>query len=152
MRPFSNMLNDLLVAVFNDILLVEEEFLQKGAGHGLTIREMHMIEYIGKAGQEGRTLSETAEFFKVARPSVTVAARKLEGKGYLIKTVCSHDGRVVRVTLTREGRKAYMHHMRFHTLMVRELEEGLSEDEKGVLIRAIKKLVGYFEKSVEVTS
>ena len=142
------MLNELLVAVFNNILRVEEEYLQKGLGRGLTIREMHMIEYIGKAGQEGRTLSETADFLKVARPSVTVAVRKLEGNGYLVKNSCAHDGRVVHVTLTREGRKVYLQHMRYHTLMVREVEEGFSEDEKSVLIRAIAKLNKYFESSL----
>ena len=148
MPSFTEMLNDLLVAVFHNILSVEEEYLQKGFGRGLTIREMHMIEYIGKAGQEGRTLSETADFLKVARPSVTVAARKLEGKGYLEKKGCLQDGRVVRVTLTREGRKVFIQHMRFHTLMARELEEGLNEEEKSILISVIAKLDRFFENGV----
>ena len=152
MQSFSDMLNDLLVAVFHNILRVEEEYLQKGLGRGLTIREMHMIEYIGEAGQEGRTLSEIADYLKVARPSVTVAAKKLEGKGYLIKNGCAQDGRVVRVTLTREGRKVFIQHMRFHTLMVRELEEGLSEEEKSILIRVITKLDKFFESSIEATT
>ena len=152
MQPFRVVLNDLLVAVFDNILRVEEEYLQKGIGNGLTIREMHMIEYIGKAGQEGRTLSETADFLKVARPSVTVAAQKLANKGFLTKSDCEQDGRVVRVTLTRNGRRVYMHHMRFHMLMVRELEEGLDEDEKSILIRAIDKLNRFFENSIEAAT
>ena len=56
---------------------------------------------------------------------------------------------MVRATLTREGRKVYIQHMRYHRLMVRELEEGLSEDEKGALVRAIGKLDRFFEKSIE---
>ena len=145
-------LNDLLVSVFQNIMRIEEEYLQKGIGSGLTIREMHMIEYIGKSGQEGRTLSETAAFLNVARPSVTVAARKLAGKGFLTKNGCDQDGRVIRATLTREGRKVYLHHMRFHTLMVRELEEGLDEDEKNVLTRAVDKLNRFFEHSIEAAT
>jgi len=152
LRPFTDILNDLLVDVFHNILRAEEEYLQKGVSRGLSIREMHMIEYIGKAGDEGRTLSEIADFLKVARPSVTVAARKLEGNGFLVKNSCAQDGRVVRVRLTREGRKTYIQHMRFHTLMVRELEDGLSEDEKNVLIRTIEKLDKFFEKSIEATA
>ena len=142
----------MLVSVYNKILSVEEDFLQKGLGAGLTIREMHMIEYIGKAGKEGRTLSETADFLEVARPSVTVAVKKLALKGFLIKSDCALDGRAVRVTLTREGRKVYMHHMRFHTLMVRELESGFCEDEKRILVRAISKLDSFFEKSMTPNS
>ena len=148
MRSFTDILNDLLVEVFHNILRAEEEYLQKGISRGLSIREMHMIEYVGKAGDEGRTLSEIADFLKVARPSVTVAARKLEGKGFLVKNGCAQDGRVVRVTLTREGRKTYIQHMRFHTLMARELEDGLSEDEKNTLIRTIERLDKFFEKSI----
>ena len=152
MQPFTVALNDMLVAVFHNILRVEEEYLQKGPGSGLTIREMHMIEFIGKSGQEGRTLSETAAFLNVARPSVTVAVRKLENKGFLTKSGCEQDGRVVRATLTREGRKAYLHHMRFHTLMVRELEEELDEEERSILMRTIEKLNGFFKNSIEAAT
>ena len=151
MQDFTEALNDLLVSVYNKILRVEEDFLQSGIGAGLTIRDMHMVEFIGKAGAGGRTLSETAEFLGVARPSVTVSVRKLEQKGFLQKNGCAQDGRVVRVTLTRNGRKAYMHHMRFHKLMVLELESGFSEEEKKVLARGIGKLDRFFEKSIEAT-
>jgi len=142
------MLNDMLVAVYNKILQVEEEFLQNGLGAGLTIREMHLIEHVGKTGAEGITLSEIADLLGVARPSATVSVRKLEQKGFLIKAGDVLDGRVTRVTLTREGRKVYMHHMRFHMLMVRELEGGLSEEEKSVLVQAIRKLDSFFQKSM----
>ena len=152
MRRFTDILNDMLVTVFHNILRVEEEYLQKSQGHGLTIREMHMIEYIGKAGEPGRALSEIADFLRVARPSVTVAARKLADRGFLSKSGCLQDGRVIRVTLTREGRKVYIQHMRFHTLMARELEEGLSEDEKGILVRSIEKLGRFFENNIGATT
>jgi len=57
----------------------------------------------------------------------------------------------VRVTLTRDGRKVYMHHMRFHKLMVLELESGFSEEEMKVLAMGISKLDRFFEKSIEAT-
>ena len=149
MQQFAEMINDMLVEVFDKILRVEEAFLQTGLGRGLTIREVHMIEYVGKGGKEGRTLSETADFLQVARPSVTVAVRKLEEKGFITKNSWAQDGRVVRITLTREGRKVYMYHMRFHTLMVRELQDSFSEEEKDVLSRAIGRLDRFFTKSIE---
>ena len=152
MQKFKEVLNDMLVTVYHKILRVEEDFLQQGAGAGLTIREMHMIEYIGRAGAQGRTLSETADFFDVARPSVTVAVRKLEQKGFLVKNGCSSDGRVVRVTLTRIGRKVFMLHMYFHMVMIKELESELCEEEKNVLVRVITKLDDFFEKSIEATT
>ncbi|MCL2046828.1 MAG: MarR family transcriptional regulator [Oscillospiraceae bacterium] len=147
MQTFRETINNLLEAVFHNILRVEEEYLQKGLGPGLTIREMHIIEYVGKGGKEGRTLSEIASFFKVARPSITVAAKKLEEREYLTKNTSLQDKRVVRVTLTREGRKVYLSHMRFHTLLANELEEDLNEDEKQTLINTMIKMDKYFEKS-----
>jgi len=152
LQKFGEMLNDMLVSVYHKILRVEEDFLTRGVGVGITIREMHLIEHVGKAGVEGRTLSEIADFLEVARPSVTVSVQKLEQKGFLTKTGCPQDGRVVHVTLTREGRKIFIHHMRFHIFMVQELESELGEEEKNVLIHAIKKLDKYFEKSIEASA
>jgi len=152
LQGFTEVLNGMLVTVYHKILRVEEDFLQKGPGTGLTIREMHTIEYIGRAGAEGRTLSEIADFLDVARPSVTVAVRKLEQKGFLNKNGCIQDGRVVRVTLTRDGRKVFMLHMHFHMVMVKEIENELCEEEKNVLVRVITKLDKFFEKSIEATT
>jgi len=152
MQKFSEVLNEMLVTVYHKILKVEEDFLQRGLGSGLTIRELHMIEFIGKAGTEGRALSEIADFFDVARPSVTVSVKKLEQKGFLMRKGCALDGRVVRVSLTRDGRKVFMLHMHFHRAMVKELEEGLCEEEKNVLVKVIAKLDKFFEKNIEATT
>ena len=152
MQKFSEVLNEMLVTVYNKILRVEEDFLQKGLGAGLTIRELHMIEFIGKMGSEGRALSEIADFFDVARPSVTVSVKKLEQKGFLTRKGCDLDRRVIKVSLTRDGRKVFMLHMHFHLTMVKELEEGLCEEEKNVLVKVITKLDKFFEKNIEATT
>ena len=148
MQTFHEMLNDMLVTVFNNIMRIEEEFLQKGQQHSLSIREVHLIEYVGKGGDDDRSLGEIADYLKIARPSVTVAVRKLAEKGLLEKSGSARDGRVIHVSLTREGRKIFMNHMRFHALMVREIASGLDEEERDTLIRLIGKLDNYFEKSV----
>jgi len=148
LQTFHEMLNDMLVTVFNNIMRVEEEFLQKGQKHSLSIREMHLIEYVGKGGNEYLSLGEIADYLKIARPSATVAVRKLTEKGYLAKSGSASDGRVIHVSLTHEGRRIFMNHMRFHALMVREIESGLDESEKDILIKLIAKLDSYFEKSI----
>ena len=152
MTGFTDVLNGMLITVYNRILRVEESFLQTGGGIGLNIREIHMIGYIGRAGNQGRTLSEIADYLEIARPSVTVAVRKLEQKGYLDRNGCTQDGRVVRVTLTRTGRKMFMLHMHFHMEMVKELENELCEEEKNALVRVMAKLDDFFEKSIEATT
>ena len=97
--------------------------------------------------EKGKTVSEIAEFLKVAKPTVTVAVSKLEKKGYLQRSGSEEDGRVVRVTLTREGRKVYLYHEQYHMTMVRELEQAFDEEEKEILMRAIDKLNRFFEDS-----
>ncbi len=143
------MLNDMLLEVYHNILRVEEEFLRSDSRINLTIREMHLIECVGQDSENGRTVSEIADYLKVAKPSVTVAVNKLERKGYLQKSGSQTDGRVVHVTLTREGRKVYLYHDRYHLNMIREIEDEFNEEEREYLVRVIGKLNKFFEKSAE---
>jgi DNA-binding MarR family transcriptional regulator len=113
---------------------------------------MHLIECVGDDKENGKTVSEIAEFLKIAKPSVTVAVGKLEKKGYLNKNGCQTDGRVVRVTLTREGRKVYAYHQRYHMSMIHDIESEFGEDEREMLVRVIARLNKFFEKSVGVTT
>ncbi|MPM31537.1 hypothetical protein SDC9_78092 [bioreactor metagenome] len=144
MQDFPHMLNRMLLEVYHNILRVEEEFLRKNNRIDLSIREMHLIECVGMSRTEGKTVSEIADFLKVARPSVTVAVNKLEKKGYLTKQGCSSDGRVVRVYLTREGRKVDAYHRQYHMNMVRAIEAEFAPQEQEVLMRAIGKLNEFF--------
>jgi DNA-binding MarR family transcriptional regulator len=148
MQGFQRILNDMLMEVYHNILRVEEDFLQNNHRINLTIREMHLIECVGMDRENGKTVSEIADYLKVARPSVTVAVNKLERKGYLSKNGCHTDGRVVRVTLTREGRKVYLYHNRYHMCMIHEIEDEFGEEEQAYLVRVIAKLNNFFEKSV----
>ena len=148
MLEFQKMLNDMLVEVYHNIVRVEEEFLQKNDRINLTIREMHLIECVGLDQENGKTVSEIADFLKVRRPTVTVAVSKLEKKGYLCKNGCNKDGRVVRVTLTREGRKVYLYHKSYHLSMIHEIEDEFDAAEQDILVRVIAKLNKFFEKTV----
>ncbi len=152
MLSFQMMLNNMLMEIYHNIVRVEEEFLQRNKRINLTIREMHLIECVGEDRENGKTVSEIAEFLKIAKPSVTVAVKKLEKKGYLNKNGCQSDGRVVRVTLTREGRKVYAYHQRYHISMIHEIEGEFDEDEREMLVRVIAKLNKFFEKSVGVAT
>lgn len=148
MQGFQKLMNDMLIQVYHNIVRVEEEFLQKNDRINLTIREMHLIECVGMDRENGKTISEIANFLKVRRPSVTVAVSKLEKKGYLTRKDCDKDGRVVHVTLTREGRKVDMYHKRYHLSMVHEIEDEFDAAEQDTLIRVIAKLNKFFEKTV----
>ncbi|NTU89191.1 MAG: MarR family transcriptional regulator [Actinobacteria bacterium] len=150
MQDFPHVLNSMLVEVYNNILRVEEGYLKHNDKINLSINEMHLIECVGMDKENGKSVSEIAEYLRIAKPSVTVAVNKLENKGYLEKRGCSKDGRVVRVYLTREGRKVDIYHRQYHMNMVREIEKEFGENEQEYLLRAIGKLNDFFNKTSEV--
>ncbi|HPE15887.1 MAG TPA: MarR family transcriptional regulator [Oscillospiraceae bacterium] len=148
MQDFAHILNSILVEVYHNILRVEEDFLRKNNRIDLSIREMHLIECVGMDRETGKTVSEIAEYLKVARPSVTVMVNKLERKGYLEKQGSRTDGRMVCVRLSREGRKVEAYHRQYHMNMVREIEKEFDPAEQELLIRTIVKLNDFFKKGV----
>ncbi len=152
MPDFRHVLNDMLVEAYHNILRVEEQFLRNNSRIDLSIREMHLIECVGMGKENGKTVSEIAEYLKIARPSVTVAVNKLESKGYLEKQGCHSDGRVVRVFLSKKGRKVDAYHRQYHMNMVRELEKEFTQEEQEYLLRTIIKLNDFFKESIGVTA
>lgn len=145
---FTVVLNDILVEVYNNIIKLEEQTLKNNGRLNLSINEMHLLEIVGKYSDTGITISELAQGLGVKRPSVTVAVNKLEKKGYVRKSDCQSDGRVVRVFLTKDGRKVDAYHQYYHRNMVREISSDFTDEEKAHLIKAIKKLNDYFKKSI----
>lgn len=148
MDSFTTVMSDLLVEIYYDVLRLEELALKKDTATSLSINEMHLIEIVGSATEEGVTISELAERLHVSRPSVTVAVNKLQRKGFVTKRDCEKDGRVVRVFLPAEGKKIFAYHKYYHRNMVNTLYNEFSEEEKDILIRAVEKLNRYFKRSV----
>jgi DNA-binding MarR family transcriptional regulator len=142
---FSETLNDLLVNTYRTVLKVEEQMIKSMNGIDLSINELHMLESIGTS-EEGATISDIARVMDITLPSVTVAIKKLEKKGYIQKVKSEEDGRVVRVTLTRLGRKIDAMHRYFHEQMIRSIAKQIPEDEKEILLKAMLNLNGFFKQ------
>lgn len=151
MDRFADELNAILIEAYHNILRLEEEALRKANKISLSINEMHLIECVGKGKEGGRSISELANDLNITRPSATIAVNKLESKGFVKKMNCETDGRVVRVFLTHEGEKIDTYHRIYHRRMVKEISDGFSEEEKDCLIKAIRKLNGFFKNSIGET-
>lgn len=148
MEQFSQVLNDLLMEIYHNVLRLEEVTLKRDARLQLSIAEMHLIECVGKASDSGCTVSELADSLDITRPSATVAVNKMEKKGYVTKIASKSDGRVVHVHLTREGKKVDAYHRYYHRNMIRELSKSFSEEEKRCLMEAVRKLNNFFKNSI----
>ena len=148
MDAFSHELNDLLTDAFWSILRIEEQAANHVADGDLSLSEMHMLEAVSK-NDNGRTISELAADQHITLSSVTIAVNKLVKKGYVEKVRHEQDGRQVFVKLTKMGRKVNAGHLYFHENMVRNVSEGMSEEEKAVLLKGMKNLNVFFNRKLE---
>ena len=148
MDAFSTALNEVLVDTYHNILRVEEKALKKSGRIHLSIKEMHLLEAVGKGDEQGRTVSEIADAMNITRPTATVAINKLEKRGYLEKQPDDEDGRTVRITLTRSGKRIDHFHRLYHYNMVTKISERLTDEEKASLFQGIQKLNEFLKESL----
>ncbi len=148
MNDFEMNLNDILVNTFNSILKYEETSLKTMADTPVTVSEAHMIESISKRSCSS-TVSDIAYDMKISIPTVTVAVKKLEKKGFVTKVPFSDDGRRFIISLTEKGAKVDRAHSVFHRRMVRNISREFSNDEKEVLLTSFKKLNQFFKEKID---
>ena len=146
---YSSKLNNLLVNTYRSVLKVEELMIKSVNSIDLSISELHMVECIGQQKQEGKTISDIAQELDITLPSVTVAVKKLTKKGYVRKEKSSEDGRVVRVVLTKLGKRADALHRYFHEQMIRNVMKAIPEEEKDTLVSAMAGLDNFFQKTLD---
>lgn len=140
-------LNELLVRLFKYIMEIEEKSLITEAFKDISVNDMHIIEAIGL--EEPKSMSTVAKLMSVTTGTLTKSMDGLSDKGYVVRERGEKDKRVVFVSLTGKGRKAYDHHESFHRNMIAHVKDGLSEQEMTVLIYALAKLNDYFIKIYE---
>ena len=138
-----NLLNDLLVMLFNEILDVEQKALITGIFKEISINDMHIIDAIGIG--EPKNMSTVAGEMAVTVGTLTTAINNLVKKGYVSRVRSEQDKRVVLLSLKDKGLSAYEKHAAFHQKMVSTVMEGLDGQEMEVLAHALEKLRGYFK-------
>lgn len=149
MDKSKKLLNEILVELFNDILQIEEKSLRHGPLSDISITELHTIDAIGM--YEKRTMGEIAQDLNITVGTLTTAINKLIKKGYVERRRIEEDRRVVLVNVTKKGKLAYRLHQKFHSDMINETLEGLSESEEEILISALERLNSYFRKKYNLS-
>lgn len=134
--------NDVLVNLFNEIMDIEARAIITPEFKDITNNDMHVIEAVGIG--EPRNMSAVAKLLSVTVGTLTIAVNNLVKKGYIERVRSKEDRRVVLVSLTEKGKKAYQHHKRFHEEMIQSLLKGLSEQEISTLVTALTNLREFF--------
>ena len=95
------LLNQLLVMTFNEIMDAENRELITGAFKEISINDVHIIEAVGIA--EPRNMSTVAKKMSVTVGTLTTAINNLVKKGYVSRIRSAEDKRVVLLSLTEKG-------------------------------------------------
>ncbi|MBS1317124.1 MAG: MarR family transcriptional regulator [Lachnospiraceae bacterium] len=137
-------LNDVLVRLFHDIMTLEEKAIRTGEFCEISNNDMHIIEAIGIS--EPRNMSAIAKTLLVTVGTLTIAVNNLVKKGYVNRTRSEKDRRVVLISLTEKGKRAYEHHRQFHEKMIKATIQNMNPQEEEVLAQALTNLIGFFEQ------
>lgn len=147
MSTHSNLtLNEMLVKLFNNVMDIEARAIITEEFADITNNDMHIIEAVGN--KEPRMMSEIAKRLSVTVGTLTTNMNGLEKKGYIIRERSTEDKRVVLVTLTEKGRKAFYHHRDFHKKMIQALVKDLDQDQMKVLYKCLGNLNAFLEEKI----
>ena len=135
-------LNDVLVNLFRDIMDLEERAIITQEYQDITNNDMHVIQAIGIGVP--KNMSAIARELSVTVGTLTIAMNSLVKKGYVNRERGKEDRRVVYISLSEKGRKAYDHHEQFHHQMIQEILEELTPEETEALVKSLKKLNRWF--------
>lgn len=136
-------MNELLVDLFNYILLLEEKNL-RDQGVNLSMTEVHILEAIEKS--ESNMMSAIAKKLMVTQGTLTVSTSKLVKKGYVERVKDDKDKRIVRLTLTEKAVHVLEVHAKFHEEMIEKLLNELELDKEQQLIQSLRNLMEFFKE------
>ena len=136
-----------LIKLFDNIMEVEAHTIRNEYGDKISMTEVHTIAAIGVA--ELKSMSELAAQLSITVGTLTVAINNLVKKGFVERYKTERDRRVVKVALTKEGKRIYSLHEKFHNDIVFALIKGLSESEMDVVAKALDNLDSFVEKRFE---
>lgn len=131
-------INEVLVNLFNDIKDIEEKALTSSEFKNISVNDMHILDAVGI--REPKNMSTVARTLSVTVGTLTIAVNNLVKKGYVERIRSQEDRRVVLISLSEKGVKAYKHHKAFHDKMVMSVLKDLDADETKALINALGKL------------
>lgn len=138
-------LNEVLVKLFRNVNAIEEKAIRTEEYQDVTTNDMHVIEAIGL--DTARNMTSVAKTLEVTTGTLTIAVNSLVKKGYVDRVRSEEDRRVVLISLSDRGEKAYLHHQKFHQDMIEAVVGELTEEEQQVLEKALTKLYAFFREN-----
>ena len=127
---------DRLLSLFGHLLkqAFTENPLQDS---GISLPQLALLDWI--AVNPDSNLREIADGLSLTPPTVSVAVRRLETAGYLIRESDPVDGRVLRFSLTSQGYQLYKRALTFRQKKMQLILRDLSPLETETLLKLLEK-------------
>ncbi|QWC00607.1 MarR family winged helix-turn-helix transcriptional regulator [Mycoplasmatota bacterium] len=135
--------NELLVDIFNRILIIEAEYMKK-QNVKLSMNEIHVLEAIERVDEP--SMSNIAKQLHITVGSLTTAINTLFQKKYVIRDRDVDDRRKVIVRLTDLSYDVLSKHEQFHNHMIDSIFKDLNVGEDQLLIDSLRNLSSFFSR------
>lgn len=143
MSRSKDVINELLVEVFNHILSIEGQTL-RDRGVKLSMTEVHVLEAINNS--EIKTMGDVARRLRITLGTLTTSIDVLVRKKYVVRTRAKDDKRKVILHLTDQAFDVLKVHDGFHNEMVESMMADLQLEKDETLIRSLENISNYFKQ------
>ena len=138
-----DVINELLVDVFNHILSIENEVLKK-RGIKLSMTEVHVLEAIRNA--EIPTMGNVAQKLRVTLGTLTTSVNVLVRKNFVYRYRDEADRRKVFLKLNDSAIEVLRIHDEFHDEMISSMFSDLELEKDEVLMKSLENISNYFKQ------
>ncbi len=135
-------INELLVDVFNHILSIEADVL-KQRGVKISMTEVHVLEAIKNS--KITTMGSVAQKLRVTLGTLTTSINVLVRKNYVFRYRDEADRRKVYLKLTESALEVLKVHDEFHNEMISSLFKDLELEKDEVLMKSLENISRYFK-------
>lgn len=137
-------LNNMVVELFHGISYEEEKAVITDEFKDISNKDLHIIDAIGI--KKPKNMSTIAGDLNITVGTLTTAINNLLKKGYVNRKRGEKDRRVVYISLSEKGRKAYSHHREFHKRMIQGLLDTYTNGVKKASVQQISFLQGRYQR------
>ncbi len=137
------LINELLVDVFNHILSIEAEVL-KQKGVRLSMTEVHVLEAVRNV--QVTTMGNVAHKLRVTLGTLTTSVNVLVRKGHIIRERDESDRRKVYLKLTDSAMHVLKIHDEFHDEMISSMFNDLELEKDEALMKSLENISTYFKE------
>jgi len=136
-------INELLVDVFNHILGIESDVLKK-RGVKISMTEVHVLEAIRNS--QIPTMGSVAQKLRVTLGTLTTSINVLVRKNYVTRYRDEADRRKVYLKLNESALEVLLIHDEFHNEMISSIFKDLELEKDEVLMKSLENISQYFKE------